>query len=202
MKIVASDRPGLATDITNIIDRNSINMRYFKGYTPPFMKSAYFDIRFFAKDPKEIGRIFYEIRQISAIKTVNRVKPTQLILFILSLIFTIFVWVSNSFLINYIIDIGFKRVNSILAYTLLYIELFMPLVSVIFLTNVLGKYYPALINKRIIWLLSFIALSFSVLFIFQKYINLNFEINSKFMATGVIIAYLYLFLRYRKIMKD
>ncbi len=202
MKIVASDRPGLATDITNIIDRNSINMRYFKGYNPPFMKSAYFDIRFFAKDPKEIGRIFYEIRQVSGVKTVNRVKPTQLILFLLSFIFTVFVWVSNSFLINYIIENGFRKFNSLLAYTLLYVELFMPLVSVIFLTNVLGKYYPALINKRIIWALSFVVLSLSVLFIFTRYINLNLEIDSKIMAGGVIIAYFYLFLRYRKVMKN
>lgn len=202
MKIVALDKPGLATDITNIIDRNSVNMRYFKGYNPPYTKSAYFDIRFFAKDPKEIGRIFYEIRQISGVKTVNRVKPTQLVLFLLSLIFTVFVWLSNSFLINYIIEIGFKKVNSLLAYTLLYVELFMPLVSVIFLTNVLGKYYPALINKKIVWLLSFIVLSLSVLFIFQRYINLNLEIDSRIMAGGVIVGYIYLFLRYRKVMND
>ncbi len=201
MKVVSSDRPGLATELTNIIDRNSVNMRFFKGYYSSFLKNAFFDIRFFAKDPKEIGRVFYEVRQVEGVKSVNRVKPVQLFTFIITLIFTVFVWISNNYLLSLIIEHGFGNINKVIAYSILYIELFMPVFSVIVLTNMLGKFYPALINKKIIWIISFVVMSLSVLFLFQKYVNLNFEINKFTMIIGVIVAYLYLFSRYRKVMK-
>jgi GTP diphosphokinase / guanosine-3',5'-bis(diphosphate) 3'-diphosphatase len=201
MKIVASDRPGLASEITQIIDRNSVNMRYFKGSTPILMKTAYFDIRFFAKDPKEIGRIFYEVRQIPGVKSVNRVKTTQLVIFSLTLIFTVLVWLSNNYLLNLTIEHGFGRVNAFIAYSLLYIELFMPLISVIVLSDMLGKYYTALLDRKILWLIYFFALSASVIFVFLRFININVDIDARIMAGGVILAYLYLFYRYRHIMK-
>lgn len=202
LKIVAFDRTGLASDIVHIVDRNSVNMNLFKGWHPFFMKYAYFQVRIFVDKPKIISRIFNEIRQVDGVLSVTRIRLKSLLIFYAALAFTVGVWISHSYILKVIIEIGFANVNSFLAYTLLYVEIFLPLLSVLFLTNILRKYFPLMRNRKLMWITSFVVLSGSILNLAYKVSKLHLEVSWIVLGVGVLATYSYLFYLYRKLNTD
>jgi len=195
MRISAKDRRGLTNDIVVIVDRNAVNMTIFRGWNPRFTKNAYFYIRFFVDSPREIGRIFYEIRQIDGIINVTRVQIKGVLLLYSAILFTFMAWISYNYTLQYILS-NSESFNPITLYLLLYLELFLPLLTVLFLISILQKYFPITRNRLLTWISSFVILSLSVVQLSWKFSVLNLDLNPWFFLIGILAAYAYLFKLY------
>lgn len=196
MQIVAKNRRGLVADISATSYKHSVDMNYFKGWAAPFSNYALFDIRIVVDKPKEISQIFDELEQIDGVMYVRRIRYRNLLFFYAAIFVSIGIWLTQSYLLKFTMNSGFSTNNEILGKVLLYIESFLPILTVLFLLDILKKYFPVVRKKNALWLTALLLLTFSVIHLYIKNKNLELSLGLPYFLIGVLFAYLYMLLDY------
>ncbi|MBD3330857.1 RelA/SpoT family protein [Candidatus Peregrinibacteria bacterium] len=198
MKILARNRNGLVKDISKIAYKYSVDMTYFKGWSPPLFNYAFFSVTIVLDQHFKVSKIFEEIKQIEGVQSVHRVRYKGLILFYSGIIGSLLIWLFHSYLIKLSILAGLFSAYPVLSAAMLYLEIFFPLLTVFYLTHILKKYFPSVRAGKILWLTMFLVLTISIVNIGYKYNEIAFEKNWAIFIGGILSAYVYLFTNYFK----
>ncbi len=189
-KIVARNRFGLLRDISDICYKYSSDMTYLKGWSSKDRQDAYFTVQILVNDISAVSKIFEELEQLDEVMHVYRISSKGIFLtYVLSISIATF-WIVHPLLLARVQDSW----N-------VYLGLFFLLGTVLYLNQVIKRYFPIVRNKTALWIFAFSLPAVSVLTLLVEVVYFDLTLSWLAIMIEMIIIYGYLALSFYNLRK-
>lgn len=205
LKIVAKNRFGLLRDISEVLYKSVLDMYSLKGWAAKHEEAAYFTSEILVKDLETLSRIFDELKQVESIISIYRVSTKWLIIFSVASFFTAALWISHAFILKLIKGSLFITAHPWLGSIIIYFGFLLLIVTVLYLTSAVQKYFPFVRYKRLLWAISFAIPILATLLLFIELFYFDLEMSLLGLLVEILFIYGYLvmsYINFRKITRQ
>lgn len=198
LKILARNRFGLSRDIYDVLYRNIVDMKFFKGWYSEQTKRAYFLTQVSVESLKDVSKLFQEIEQVDSVMAVYRTSRRALATFV-SLAFLVgVVWVAHPLALTVVADSTFYLKNVAMMNTLLYLTLLLIFGLVLSTSNLVEKFFPEMRGRRIVPTMIFLVPVLAVGTLALEVFYFGLRVDWAIIGLEILFLYLYLGWNYRK----
>jgi len=205
LRIVAKNRFGLLRDISEVLYKSVLDMYSLKGWAAKHDEAAYFTSDILVKDLETLSRIFDELKQVENIISIYRVSTKWVIIFSVASFFTAALWVSHAFILKLIRELSFIKLHPWLEKIVTYFGFLLLIVTVLYLTSAVKKYFPFVRYKKLLWAISFSIPLLAILLLFIELLYFDLEMSLLGILIEILFIYGYLvmsYINFRKITRQ
>ncbi len=200
-KVVAKNRNGLLRDVTDVVYQTATDISFTKGWVSRSSDEAFFSLRVTVASIEDARKIFSELEQIEDVKRVYRVSRKGVVLFSTATFFAALVWILHPVLIRGFVNSTFALTNPGKTNFLIYCLLFGLLSILIYLNNILKRYFPMFRNKLPLWAFTFAVPLISTASLAMEIIFSKLNLSWFVLFGEMLVIYVYLGISYRNLRK-
>ncbi len=201
LKIIARNRFGLSRDIHDVLYRNIVDMKFFKGWYSAQTNRAYFLTEVTVESLADTGKLFQEIEQVESVVAVYKTSKRAMWSFVFLACLVALVWVAHPLALSFIAGSQFYLENVFLMNIALYVALMLIFTLVLITSNLVEKFFPEMRGRRIVSTVVFLLPVLAVGTLALEVFYLGLRIDWAIIGLEIFFLYLYLGWNYRKYRK-
>lgn len=196
LKILAKNRFGLLRDIAEVMYKNVLDMYTLKGWASREEEDAYFTTEILVPNLETVSHIFDELKQVEGVISVYRISSKGTFLFYLVSFITAVIWIAHPFILQMISISEVREEHVFITDLIIYFGLSVLIFTVLYLTNIVQKYFPLVRQKKLIWIVSFSIPALATLVLFFELFYFQLELSWLVILIEIALIYGYLLMSY------